>query len=112
MPNMVAIYLSPDFRPIYELLDEIAYRDRTPMSTLMKRALTQWAVDHAELDPAYVIKKDADQEMRTQIGSKSPCRFRMMTSPSSLVCKADGRKEQKGIGACLDCEDYEPRTVT
>lgn len=111
MPSILSVYLTPDFRPIWEVLEAMMERDHVNRSTFVKRALAEWAVEHASLDPSYVVKVDAEQQMRTQIGAKPPCRWRLMTSPSSLVCKVDGLQEQKGLGACLDCEGYEPRTI-
>ena len=108
MPFNINVYLSPEFRPIYELLDGIAARDRIPMSTLVKKALTEWTVEHGDLDPSYVIKKSHDDGARSEVGKKAPCRFRLMTSPTTIVCKARApTREQKPLSACIDCEDYQ-----
>ena len=107
-PSMIGVYVSPDFHVVWEVLDAIAARDRIGMSTLVKRALTEWATDHG-LDPDYVMKKDQDSEIRREVTKKMPCRFRLMTSPTTIVCKAGSLGgEQKPLASCIDCEDHDP----
>ena len=109
---MVGIYISPDFEPVWEVLDGLAARDRVRVSTLMKRALTEWAETHG-LDPEYVMSKDQDAEIRQEVTKKVRCRFRLMTSPTTIVCKAGAKGgelgEQKPLASCIDCEDHDPQ---
>lgn len=106
MPITLSVYLTPEFRPVWEVLDSIATRERIGMSTLIKRATTEWAHEHG-LDPSYVLEQDKELSIRTSVGSKPPCRFRMMLKPNLILCKAEHKNgEQKDLSSCVDCELY------
>lgn len=108
---MIGVYVSPDFHVVWEVLDAIAAQERIGMSTLIKRALTEWATTHG-LDPELVQEKDQDTEIRREVAKKVPCRFRLLTSPISIVCKAHAKGgelgAQKPLASCIDCEDHDP----
>ena len=109
MPHVISVYLSPEFRPVYELLDMIAWTKRIPMSTLVKNCLIEWSVEHGDLEPGDLIQKAKEEKVRLEIGIKGPCIYRMLTSATTIICKAhviDG--EQKALSACVDCEDHHP----
>jgi len=107
MPSMLGIYLSPDFEVVWGLLDSIAAQRRIGVSTLCKQALIEWAQVNG-LDPDLVVQKDQETQIRREISKQNPCRFRLMTSPTTIVCKARApTMEQKPLSACIDCEDYQ-----
>ena len=52
--------------------------------------------------------KEASWYIKMMIARLLWCRFRLMTSPTTIVCKARApTREQKPLSACIDCEDYQ-----